>query len=60
MAYGQINDEDLREVLEPLMTNKLRLDKSDVQAGEGKYRDFFLCADVDDIDLPWDPDEHDW
>lgn len=40
-------------LLEPLIRNNLRLDKSGEQSGNGKYAEHFLCADINEKDLPW-------
>jgi hypothetical protein len=42
-----------------LMGNRLSLN-IDGEPGAGKYRDYFLCAWIDDKDLPWDINEVDW
>lgn len=44
---------------EGLLKSKLVLDKGH-QAGVGDCEDCFLCAEVEDEDLPWDVDENDW
>jgi hypothetical protein len=43
-----------------LLRNNLVLDQAGRVAGEGDEKDCFLCAKVEDEDLPWDPEEHDW
>lgn len=51
-AQASIHENEARVMLEPLMRYNLTLEKRNLGAGEGKYRHFFLCANVD---LPWDP-----
>ncbi len=45
--------------LEPLMSNRLELIKW-IKAGEGAYKDWFLCGKIEDDELPWDIEEEDW
>lgn len=42
------------------MKNNLVLDAKGVQAGQGKYKDYFLCLEISDEDLPWNTEETDW
>ena len=46
--------------LSDLLRNNLVLDQAGRVAGEGDEKDCFLCAKIEDEDLPWDPEEHDW
>jgi hypothetical protein len=46
--------------LSGLLRNNLVLDQAGRVAGEGSERECFLCAKIEDEDLPWDPEEHDW
>jgi hypothetical protein len=50
----------MKHWLGPLMKNNLVLDRSGDGAGEGVHIDRFLCASIDDEDLPWDPKQTDW
>jgi hypothetical protein len=56
----QIAKKLMKRWLEPLMKNNLVLDRSGDGAGEGVHIDRFLCASIDDDDLPWDPKQTDW
>ncbi|CAL3972274.1 unnamed protein product [Diplocarpon coronariae] len=46
--------------LQSLLENKLMLERGRVRAGEADYQHRFLCAAIDDCELPWDPEEEDW
>jgi hypothetical protein len=46
--------------LSELLWNNLVLGLAGRVAGMGDEEDCFLCAKIDDEDLPWDPEEHDW
>jgi hypothetical protein len=46
--------------LSDLLRNNLVLDQAGRVAGLGDEKDCFLCAEIEDEDLPWDPEEHDW
>jgi len=46
--------------LSDLLRNNLVLDQAGRVAGWGDEEDCFLCAEIEDEDLPWDPEEHDW
>ncbi|KAE8442865.1 hypothetical protein EG329_002607 [Mollisiaceae sp. DMI_Dod_QoI] len=47
--------------LENLLENRLALDpKCTAGAEEDELQDYFLCAHIDDKDLPWDVTEIDW
>ncbi|RDL32968.1 uncharacterized protein BP5553_08407 [Venustampulla echinocandica] len=46
------------QILAPILENRLELDRSRLEAGEGIYEDFFLCAEVKNI--PWDRSKKDW
>ncbi|KAF7896389.1 hypothetical protein EAF00_006403 [Botryotinia globosa] len=48
------------EILTKLLTSNLILDPSKLGAGQGKFKDYFLCAEITDKDLPWDEEEEDW
>jgi len=53
---------ELERTLRPLLSSSLRLDKSMFSAGDsaGPFRDYFLCAFIEDKDMPWDSDQIDW
>jgi len=38
----------------------LVLDRTGFGAGEGPYHDTYLCAELEDEDMPWDAAEFDW
>jgi hypothetical protein len=43
------------------MKNNFKLVPKEYQAGEtGQYKDYFLCVDIADKDLPWDVNRTDW
>lgn len=50
----------LQSTMEPLMRNSLRLDRLHRKSGAGEFTRYFLCADFDDADVPWDRNERDW
>jgi hypothetical protein len=44
-----------------LMKNQLQFDKSGAQSGRpGRFKEYFLCSEIGDEVLPWDPEEVDW
>jgi hypothetical protein len=45
--------------LRALMKSELQFDKS-IQSGSGKFKEYFLCSEIEDEVLPWDPTEMDW
>lgn len=47
-------------LLKPVMYNNLVLDNSQDGPGQGRFKDYFLCAEVTDKELPWDENEVDW
>jgi len=50
-----------KNIVRPLLKKNLKLDYSDAFAGStGAYKDFFLCLETDDADLPWDVEQEDW
>lgn len=57
-SRGVLNqmDEDLVNLLE----NKSVLVRPNNDIGKDDLEDQFLCAEVDDEDLPWDITENDW
>lgn len=54
--------EQLGTALSRLLTNNLVLDQTGFGAGDdgGLCNRPFLCAEISDEDLPWDPSEIDW
>jgi hypothetical protein len=52
--------EILSSAVDKLMVNTLVLDQTGWAAGEGGYQDYFLCADIFDEDMPWNPDAIDY
>jgi hypothetical protein len=50
----------LRESVAPLVKNNLAFAGSGNSSGETLYNDSFLCAEIEDEDLPWDITEFDW
>jgi hypothetical protein len=55
-SFGQI----LYETIAPLLKNNLMLERRGPSTGDNLYDDFFLCAAIEDEDLPWDITEFDW
>jgi hypothetical protein len=58
-----VNDEEAEEMFAPieiLLRSNLALDQTDFGAGEGPYKNIFLCAELADEDMPWDAAEFDW
>ncbi|KAI9642862.1 hypothetical protein NHQ30_008596 [Ciborinia camelliae] len=51
---------EFQPLLSVAMRNNLILDRSKVGAGQGKFKEYFLCAEVTDEELPWDQEEEDW
>jgi len=49
----------IQNLLRPLLTNKLTLDKAAV-AGKGDFANSFLCFEISDEELPWDQTQFDW
>jgi len=46
--------------IEELLQNNLALDRTNFSAGEGPYTNRYLCAELEDEDMPWDAAESDW
>lgn len=46
--------------LEEILKNNLVLGRNEIVAGTGAFKDYFLCASIEDEDLPWDLTEIDW
>jgi hypothetical protein len=51
---------EAKHAVEALMENQLEFDKSGVQSGKGRFKEYFLCSQIEDETLPWDPEEVDW
>lgn len=58
-AEGDAADSHLMKTLEDLLQNNLVLDRSGFGAGQGPFEGF-LCAEISDEEMPWDPSEIDW
>jgi len=52
--------EDFKDGLSNVLKNNLVYCWSGVEAGSGDYEEYFFCATVDDVDLPWDRTQIDW
>jgi hypothetical protein len=50
----------LQDALRDLLVNNLVLDRTGYAAGEGDYESYFLCANVEEEEMPWDKGEVDW
>ncbi|TVY46256.1 hypothetical protein LOCC1_G004347 [Lachnellula occidentalis] len=50
----------LKALLNPFIKNFLVLDRSGVGAGEGPYKNSFLCFELSDQELPWDIKQRVW
>jgi hypothetical protein len=64
-TYQGAGGDDIRRVLGQLLQSSLKLEYYQrVGAGEigahRDYRDYFLCSEIDDKDLPWDTKEVEW
>lgn len=51
---------NLHAAVDKLMINNLVLDQTGYGSGEGPYKWCFLCADVPDDEMPWNPNETDY
>ena len=49
----------IREATAPLLKNMLKMIPNAV-SGEGDFKDYFLCFEVADSWLPWDPNQDEW
>lgn len=52
--------DDLKEQLHSLLRNNLVLFPTVVSESSYSLHSYFTCAQLDDGDLPWDPEEIDW
>lgn len=57
--YDKHYTPDIDRVLTKVLTSNLILDPSKLGAGQGKFREYFVCAEITDKELPWD-EEEDW
>jgi hypothetical protein len=48
-----------KHLLEPIFSNNLALIR-DAEAGKGQFKNYFLCGEIEDDDLPWDITEEEW
>ncbi|KAG9233547.1 hypothetical protein BJ875DRAFT_442136 [Amylocarpus encephaloides] len=46
--------------LDPVLKNNLRVGNSNIPAGEGRFKDSFLCTMITKSQLPWDLEQKDW
>lgn len=53
-------DADLESHLDAVLKNNLVLDQTEFGPGELLYEKRFLCGNIADRDMPWDPAETDW
>jgi hypothetical protein len=49
----------IQEATAPLLKNMLRINHN-IVAGEGEFKDYFLCFELPDLLLPWDPTQDEW
>jgi hypothetical protein len=61
--WGNFSNENQKSVVKlalgALMKSELQFDKS-IQSGSGKFKEYFLCSEIEDEVVPWDPTEMDW
>jgi hypothetical protein len=57
---GTTPKDKARDALKALLENKLALDTNSLQAGVGACSSSFLCAHIEDDELPWDSTAEDW
>jgi hypothetical protein len=50
----------VQSCLAPLMANKLVISPAGNVSGEGIHEDTYLCAEIEDEDIPWDLKATDW
>ncbi|KAF7932714.1 uncharacterized protein EAE98_004013 [Botrytis deweyae] len=58
--YDKHYSQDIDQVLTKILSSNLILDPSKLGAGQGKFQNYFLCAEITDKELPWDREEEDW
>lgn len=52
-------ENEFRDKLRPVMSKNLAYHQKG-QAGLSDYEDYFLCAEIGNTNLPWNPDEIEW
>ncbi|KAL3419780.1 hypothetical protein PVAG01_08278 [Phlyctema vagabunda] len=60
MREDIVREPGLMEQLTSLLKNNLTFDTTGLNSGENIFMYSLLCTEVDDCDLPWDPEEVDW
>ncbi|CCD49672.1 hypothetical protein H4I96_05279 [Botrytis cinerea] len=60
MIYENHYNAEIDQTIAKVLSSHLILDPSKLGAGQGKYKDYFLCAEIRDKELPWDEEEDDW
>lgn len=50
----------IKNDLGALMKSQLHFNQSGAQSGKGQFKEYFLCSEIGDEVLPWDPEEVDW
>ncbi|TGO08726.1 hypothetical protein BTUL_0194g00060 [Botrytis tulipae] len=58
--YDKQYNKEINETIAKILTSNLILDPSKLGAGQGKFKDYFVCAEITDKELPWDEEEEDW
>ena len=53
-------NQNLYEAIAPILKDNLMLVRRESSTGHNLYDDFFLCAEIEAEDLPWDITEFDW
>jgi hypothetical protein len=61
-SVGSMTDDaaGLKCALKRPLFNRLMLDGNEFEAGYCDCQDIFLCAEIDDEDLPWNVNETKW
>jgi hypothetical protein len=57
--YGD-EREEVEDILDTVLENNLKFGGSKCLSGKEPFENYFLCATVDDDDLPWDRSQNDW
>lgn len=52
--------EMVREIVGPLLVSKLVFERDGLRPGKDLYDHHFLCATVEDDEIPWDQTQADW
>ena len=60
IAYWGDWDDEIQKLLSAVLTNSLLYSGSEIEVGSEGHESYFLCATVDDDDLPWDRTQTDW